>query len=147
MIKNINLNYEISVFRDADFTQHYGSCISYQVKEQTDQHEKVGGFPPSYSEDNTRIQQIWFEDGDSGVDYARLGELLDMDVKTISAILQPPGNTVTLHRDTFFKFKSPINIEILSSLSFFLKLILFSVLSSSTNRSDNLSSRYFVLDS
>ena len=106
MIKNIDLDYEISVFRDADFTQHYGSCISYQVKEQTDQHEKVGGFPPSYSEDNTRIQQIWFEDGDSGVDYARLGELLDMDVKTISAILQPPGNTVTLHRDTFFKFKS-----------------------------------------
>jgi len=106
MIKTIELDYDLNVFRDSDFTQHYGSCISYQVREQTDQHEKAGGFPESYSEDNTRIQQIWFDDGDLGVDYAQLGWQLDIDIKSISAILQPPGNTVTLHRDTFFKFKS-----------------------------------------
>ena len=29
-----------------------------------------------------------------------------MEVITVSTILQPPGNTVTLHRDTFFKFKN-----------------------------------------
>ena len=42
----------------------------------------------------------------SDIDYEMLGKELNMDVKTVSAILQPPGNTVTLHRDTFFKFKS-----------------------------------------
>ena len=102
MIENLAVDFDLDIFRNADYTQHYGSCISYQVKEQKDQH--AGGFPESYSEDNTRIQQIWFEDTD--VDYEMLGKHLNMDVKTVSAILQPPGNTVTLHRDTFFKFKS-----------------------------------------
>ena len=101
MISTKHLDYDLSVFLDADYTQHYGSCISYQVREQSDQHEKVGGFPKSYSEDNTRIQQLWFDDGE--VDYKILGEQLGMEVITVSTILQPPGNTVTLHRDTFFQ--------------------------------------------
>ncbi len=103
MISTKHLNYDLSVFLDADYTQHYGSCISYQVREQSDQHDKVGGFPKSYSEDNTRIQQLWFDDGE--VDYKILGEQLGMEVITVSTILQPPGNTVTLHRDTFFQIK------------------------------------------
>ena len=101
MISTKHLDYDLSVFLDADYTQHYGSCISYQVREQSDQLEKVGGFPKSYSEDNTRIQQLWFDDGE--VDYKILGEQLGMEVITVSTILQPPGNTVTLHRDTFFQ--------------------------------------------
>jgi hypothetical protein len=104
MIETIKLDYDLNVFLDADYEQHHGSCISYQIREQKDQHAKAGGFPKSYSEDNTKIQQLWFDDGD--VDYAKLGKQLNMDVKTVSTILQPPGNTVTLHRDTFFKFKS-----------------------------------------
>ena len=101
MISTQHIDYDLSVFLDADYTQHYGSCISYQVREQSDQHDKVGGFPKSYSEDNTRIQQLWFDDGE--VDYKILGEQLGMEVITVSTILQPPGNTVTLHRDTFFQ--------------------------------------------
>jgi hypothetical protein len=101
MIENVKLDYDLQFFLDADYTQHYGSCISYQVREQTDQHAKAGGFPASYSEDNTRIQQLWFDDGD--IDYAELGKQLGMQVVTVSTILQPPGNTVTLHRDTFFQ--------------------------------------------
>ena len=104
MIETIKLDYDLAVFLEADYEQHHGSCISYQIREQKDQHAKVGGFPKSYSEENTKIQQLWFDDGD--IDYAELGKQLNMDVKTVSTILQPPGNTVTLHRDTFFKFKS-----------------------------------------
>jgi len=104
MIETIKLNYDLNVFLDANYEKHHGSCISYQTREQKDLHDKVGGFPKSYSEDNTKIQQLWFDDGD--VDYAELGKQLNIDVKTVSSILQPPGNTITLHRDTFFKFKS-----------------------------------------
>jgi hypothetical protein len=103
MIKDVKLDYDLSVFLDADYEQHHGSCISYQTVEQKDLHEEAGGFPKTYTEDNTRIQQLWFNDGD--VDYKVLGEQLEMEVITVSTILQPPGNTVTLHRDTFFKFK------------------------------------------
>lgn len=106
LFKKIKFDYDLNTFLSGDFTQHYGSCISYQRREQTDIHETVGdgSLPESYHEDNTRIQQIWWEPSD--IDYKEIGEQLDIDVKTISAILQPPGNTVTLHRDTFFKFKT-----------------------------------------
>ena len=104
MIEQIKLDFNYKKLLDADYSQHYGSCISYQVREQEDIHETVGGFPKSYHEDNTRIQQLWFDDGD--IDYAELGKKLGMEVITVSTILQPPGNVVTLHRDTFFKIKN-----------------------------------------
>ena len=103
MIKKINLNYDFSVFLNADYNQHKGSCLSYQVKEQEDIHTTFGGFPDSYHEDNTQIQQLWFDN--NVVDYDLLEKLLKIEVVTISAILQPPGNVITMHRDTFFQIK------------------------------------------
>mgnify|MGYP003314827939 FL=1 len=103
MIEDIKLDYDLSSFLNADYDQHHGSCIGYQTIEQKDIHELAGGFPKTYTEDNTKIQQLWFEDGE--VDYQILGDQLKMEVITVSTILQPPGNTVTLHRDTFYQFK------------------------------------------
>ena len=104
MIEAIKFDYDLSVFLDADYEQHKGSCISYQVREQEDIHKTFGGFPDSYSEDNTKIQQLWFNDGD--VDYKSIGDQLGIEVITMSSILQPPGNTITMHRDTFFKINN-----------------------------------------
>ena len=104
MILDVKLDYDLSVFLDADYEQHKGSCISYQVREQEDIHKTFGGFPDSYSEDNTKIQQLRFDDGD--VEYKILGEQLGIEIVTVSRILQPPGNTITMHRDTFFKINN-----------------------------------------
>ena len=104
MIKSIFFDYDLSVFLNADYDAHYGSCISYQKVEQKDIHGTAGGFPASYHEDNTRIQQLWWESTD--IDYKKIGNQLGIEVITISAILQPPGNVVTLHRDTFFKINN-----------------------------------------
>lgn len=104
MIKKIKLDLDFDFFLKADYSKHYGSCISYQKREQKDIHETVQGFPESYHEDNTRIQQLWFDKDQ--VDYDELGNKLGMEVVTISTILQPPGNTVTMHRDTFFKINN-----------------------------------------
>ena len=102
MIKEIEFDYDLSTFLNADYTQHYGSCISYQKREQEDIHHNMAkGFPKSYHEENTVIQQLWFDDSD--VDYIAIGDKLGIEVITISAILQPPGNVITLHRDTFFQ--------------------------------------------
>jgi len=104
LILETHLDFDFTTFLAADYEQHKGSCISYQVREQEDIHRTFGGFPASYHEDNTRIQQLWFDDGD--VDYALLGEKLGIEIVTISTILQPPGNTITMHRDTFFKINN-----------------------------------------
>jgi len=104
MILKTKLDLDLSVFLKADYNAHKGSCISYQVREQDDIHGTFGGFPESYSEENTKIQQLWFDDGD--IDYKAFGDVLGMEVITVSTILQPPGNTVTMHRDTFFKINN-----------------------------------------
>ena len=102
ILKTIKLNYDFNVFLDADYSVHDGSCISYQRREQQDLHTSLGnGFPKSYHENNTRLHQLWFTD--TQVDFETLGKQLGMEVVTVSSILQPPGNVITLHRDTFFQ--------------------------------------------
>ena len=61
MIYKIKLRHDFSTFLNADYEKHKGSCISYQVREQEDIHKTFGGFPESYSEENTKIQQLWFD--------------------------------------------------------------------------------------
>ena len=110
IFKKVNFDYDYSVFLNADYTQHWGSCLSYQKVEQADLHEKFAGkFPDTYHEDNTRLRQLWWTSDD--VDYNLIGEQFGIEVKTVSSILQPPGNTVTLHRDMFFKFKKDYPTE------------------------------------
>jgi hypothetical protein len=101
MLRYIKLNYDFSKLLVADYTQHSGSCIKHQVHELTDIHEQYGGFPLTYSIDNTLIHQLWWDN--TQLDFTNIGQQLGMEVVTVSSICQPPGNVVPLHRDTFFK--------------------------------------------
>ena len=59
--------------------------------------------PKSYVFENTCIlQTFWNEDE---CDYQDLGDQLGIDVVTVSSIMQQPGNTIPLHRDTFFQLR------------------------------------------
>lgn len=110
ILEKINLDIEYTTFLNADYSKHWGSCLSYQKVEQSDLHKKFAGkFPDTYHEDNTRLRQLWFTEDD--VDFQEIGSKLGIEVKTISSILQPPGNVVTLHRDMFFKFKKDYPTE------------------------------------
>lgn len=104
MLTHISLDFNYSFFLPpiSDYSVHKGSCISYQRVEQKELYSDYGdGY--SYGEHNTVIQQIWHDINHPLV--KTLSQELGMDTKTCSSILQPPGNVVTLHRDTFFKFK------------------------------------------
>lgn len=103
MFKKIRIEYDVKKFIDADYTIHTGSCIKHQVDELKDIHESYNGFPKSYNEFNTIIHQLWWDQTD--VDFESIGKQLGMQVITISSILQPPGNVIPLHRDTFFQIK------------------------------------------
>lgn len=92
---------------DIDFdyflSQQYpagSSCIKHQLDEQRDL--RAGdAFPTTVSKHNTEIRQLFFEP--SQVDFDIIGNKFNIDVVTISAILQPPGNFIPIHRDTFFQ--------------------------------------------
>lgn len=101
MLKEIQLDYDFEMFLNADYSVHQGSCIKHQVHELTDVHESYGGFPKSYCFENTIIHQLWWTADQ--VDYVELGKQLNMEVVTVSTIMQPPGCVVPLHRDTFFQ--------------------------------------------
>lgn len=101
MLKNIHLDYNFSIFLDADYSVHKGSCIKHQVHELNDIHEKFGGFPKTYCLANTIIHQLWWTADQ--IDYEEIGRQLYMEVITVSSIMQPPGCVVPFHRDTFFQ--------------------------------------------
>ena len=101
MLDSIKLNYDLSVFLNADYTQHEGSCINHQVHELTDIHRQYGGFPKTYCYENTLIHQLWWDN--TQIDFKDIGKQLGMEVITVSSILQPPGCIIPLHRDTFYQ--------------------------------------------
>ena len=101
MLKDAKLDYDLLQFVNADYSIHSGSCISHQVHELTDIHEEYGGFPDSYESENTKIRQLWWDN--TQVDFDAIGKQLGIEPITISTILQPPGNTIPIHRDTFFQ--------------------------------------------
>lgn len=101
MNTKIHLNYDFSTILSADYNQHEGSCIKHQVHELTDIHEQYGGFPSTYRYENTLIHQLWWDN--TQVDFKDIGQQLNMEVITVSSILQPPGCVIPLHRDTFFQ--------------------------------------------
>ena len=102
MIKKLNLNYDWAYFLPPmqDYSIHKGTCLAHQLDELTDIHEEYG-LADSYTKDNTVIQQLWYTKDQ--VDFKDLGKQTGMEVVTVSTILQPPGNTIALHRDTFFQ--------------------------------------------
>ena len=101
MIESVILKYDFSIFLDADYTQHEGSCIKHQVHELVDIHDQYGGFPDTYKYENTLIHQLWWDN--TQINFIEIGQQLGMEVVTVSSILQPPGCVIPLHRDTFFQ--------------------------------------------
>ena len=53
------------------------SCIKHQVHELTDIHKQYGGFPKTYTMDNTQIHQRWWNEDE--LDFAEIGKTIAKD--------------------------------------------------------------------
>jgi hypothetical protein len=102
MLKKLKLDYDWKYFLppNQDYSTHKGTCLAHQLDELTDIHEEYG-LGATYDKDNTVIQQLWYTD--KQIDFIELGKQTGMEVVTVSSILQPPGNVITLHKDIFFQ--------------------------------------------
>lgn len=100
LFKKVKVNYDFSTVLATDHTVHTGSCIQHQQK-LVDVYTQVGALPDTYVLANTTIHQLWW-DRDQ-INYDELGRQLDMDVVSVSSIMQPPGNCNPYHRDMFHK--------------------------------------------
>ena len=97
--KNIHINVEDFTFTWRPYPEPK-SCIKHQLDEQRDLRND-DAFPPTVTEHNTGIRQQFFDVDDVDFDY--IGNQLGIDVVTVSAILQEPGNFIPIHRDTFYQ--------------------------------------------
>ena len=100
MLKKIKIQYRFEDLVKCDYPSD-SSCIKHQMHELSDIHKKFGGFPKSYTEQNTTIKQRWWESDE--INFKEFGDQLGMEVVTVSSIMQPPGCIVPWHRDTFFQ--------------------------------------------
>ena len=121
LFKQVKLDYDLSKVLAADYFQHTGSCIQHQRKELVDIHDKVGALPDTYVLANTTIHQLWWDEDQ--VDYQKLGKQLQMEVVSVSSIMQPPGNCIPYHRDMFHKIsvKYPDRTELKVRANIFLE--------------------------
>lgn len=104
ILKEVSLTCDFDIFLNADYSVHEGSCITHQVHELSDIHEQYGGFPDTYRFENTIIKQLWWNSDQ--IDFDGIGKQLNMEVVTVSSILQPPGCVIPLHRDMFYQISS-----------------------------------------
>ena len=103
MLKKIKtLPIDFKKILNANYPEN-SSCVTHQKEELKDIHEKFGGFPESYTMSNTLIKQYWWNNDE--IDFEELGQMLEMEVVTVSSIMQPPGNVIPWHRDTFYQIK------------------------------------------
>jgi len=96
----VTFDIDTTPFLEVNWEEYKCSCIQHQVTEQADLHENVG-FPDSLCMENTAIYQKFFEKDE--VDFKELEDQLDIEVITVSVILQKPGNIIPWHRDIFYQ--------------------------------------------
>jgi len=102
MLKLININFDWDIFLNANYNVPDYSCATHQKSDNPNLYEKYGQHPDTYNMYNTVIHQIWWDDK---VLKKQLGDLLGIDVVSVSAIEQPCGQIITLHQDFFYKIK------------------------------------------
>ena len=99
----VSLDYDFSVVLSADHHVHSDSCIHHQKRELGDVYEPYGGYPSSFTVENTRLHQLWWDR--AALDFDLIGQQLGMEVISISSILQEPGHCIPYHRDMFFQIR------------------------------------------
>lgn len=103
MIKAVNIDYDWDIFLKANYDIADYSCIVYQQSDNPAFYNTLGGMPSRYTKFNTAIHQLWWDNKSM---LKELGELLNIDVKSISTIEQPPGQTIPIHRDHFHQIRT-----------------------------------------
>ena len=99
MHRKVHIDIDFGQFINFNYKQET-SCINDLKKDQTI-YEKFGGLPESYVYQNTILYQKFWNKNECN--YKQFEDQLDMDVVTVSSIMQPPGCVIPIHQDAFFQ--------------------------------------------
>jgi len=103
MHKKIQLDIDYHLFLSNPAVE-ISSPLEIMKVDRKDDYDKFGGMPETFCFENTRMYQRFWSNKECS--YQELGDKLNIDVISVSTIMQPPGNMIPLHRDTFYKIKT-----------------------------------------
>jgi hypothetical protein len=103
MHKKIHLDIDYELFISSPGLE-ISSPLEIMKIDREDDYHQFGGMPKTFCFENTSMYQKFWSEEDCN--YKELGDKLNIDVISVSTIMQPPGNSIPLHRDTFFKIKT-----------------------------------------
>ena len=104
----IDPNFDTSVIFDTDWDSYKDeSIVRTHTEKLSHILDEYGGLPKSYNTQNTLLYQRFFTEEE--INFKELGDSLNIEVFTVSAIHQRPGNTIPLHIDRFFKLRQIVN--------------------------------------
>jgi hypothetical protein len=105
MYSKISIDFNFKVFLDAEYTEY--ETISMQVWNDSNKNSYLpqlkSPLPDTYCWENTKMKQIlWTLDE---IDTDSLSKKLNMEISSITSILQPPGSVIPPHVDSFFQLR------------------------------------------
>lgn len=105
MHRKIHIDVDFKQFLDAEYTEY--ETISMQIWNDSNKNSNLtqlrSPLPDTYCWENTKMKQILWDLTDVDVD--RLSKQLNMEISSVTSIMQPPGSIIPPHVDSFFQLR------------------------------------------
>ena len=103
MYSKISINFDFKQFLDAKYTEY--ETISIQIWNDSNKnsrlHQLKSPLPDTYCWENTKMKQILWNL--SQIDVDQLSKSLNMEISSVTSIMQPPGSIIPPHVDSFYQ--------------------------------------------
>ena len=108
MYQKIHIDIDFKQFLDAEYTGY--ETISIQVWNDSNKNSNLtqlrSPLPDTYCWENTKMKQILWDLTE--IDIERLSKKLNMEISSVTSIMQPPGSIIPPHVDGFFQLRKKI---------------------------------------
>jgi len=105
MHRKIHLDIDFKQFLNAKYTEY--ETISIQIWNDSNNNSNLtqlrSPLPDTYCWENTKMKQILWDLTEIEVD--RLSKNLNMEILSVTSIMQPPGSIIPPHVDSFFQLR------------------------------------------
>lgn len=105
MYTKISVNFDFKQFLDAEYTKYETISIKIWNDSNKDSNltQLISPLPDTYCWENTKMKQIlWDLDK---IDTDQLSKILNMEISSVTSIMQPPGSIIPPHVDSFFQLR------------------------------------------
>lgn len=105
MYSKISIDFDFKQFLDANYTDY--ETISIRIWNDSNKNSNLpqlkSPLPETYCWENTKMKQILWDLTE--IDVESLSKKLNMEISSVTSIMQPPGSIIPPHVDSFFQLR------------------------------------------